>query len=176
MELINFPLFIQIKDGEPFEHPILYDNFIAAFPEIDINNLPKDRFAKFIRVAHPTLGVYEVYVGLTYQWVDGVVKDVHEIRAMTDEEKAAKQKDVKDRWANISQPENWSTWTFDETTCAYVPPIPRPEPVENKIVFWCGAENNWKEIPPRPDDGKLYKFDFFVWNWIEESQPLSTKS
>jgi hypothetical protein len=27
-----------------------------------------------------------VYEGVSYQWVDGVVKDVHSVRPMTDEE------------------------------------------------------------------------------------------
>ena len=29
-------LFIQIRDGQPFEHPIIEDNFREAFPDIDI--------------------------------------------------------------------------------------------------------------------------------------------
>ena len=39
-------LFIRIKDGEPFEHPIFGDNFRAAFPDIDSDNLPPD-FVRF---------------------------------------------------------------------------------------------------------------------------------
>jgi hypothetical protein len=31
-----------------------------------------------------------VYEGVTYQWVDDIVKDFHNIRPMTDEERAAK--------------------------------------------------------------------------------------
>jgi hypothetical protein len=42
-------LYIQIKDGQPFEHPIFEDNFIQAFPNVDINNLPLE-FAKFRRI------------------------------------------------------------------------------------------------------------------------------
>jgi hypothetical protein len=42
-------LYIQIKDGQPFEHPIFEDNFIEAFPDVDINNLPFG-FAKFRRI------------------------------------------------------------------------------------------------------------------------------
>jgi hypothetical protein len=33
---------------------------------------------------------YEVYEGVTYQWFDDIVKDVHNVRPMTDEERAAK--------------------------------------------------------------------------------------
>jgi hypothetical protein len=35
-----------------------------------------------------------VYEGVSYQWVDGVVKDVHTVRAMTDEERAAKTQEL----------------------------------------------------------------------------------
>ena len=90
MEHIDLELYIQIRDGQPFEHPIFADNFKMAFPEVNINQLPIDQFAKFIRVDQPAIGTYEVYEGVTYQWFDGVVKDVHSVRAMTDEERTAK--------------------------------------------------------------------------------------
>ena len=89
MEHADIELYIQIRDGQPFEHPIFADNFREAFPDVDIENLP-DTFAKFIRVEPPVLDTYKVYEGVTYQWVDGVVKDVHLTRPMTDEEQAAK--------------------------------------------------------------------------------------
>jgi hypothetical protein len=47
------------------------------------------------------------------------------------------------------------------------PPTPRPAPVEGVIIFWCGADVNWKEAPAYPVDGKKYKFDFFAWQWVE---------
>ena len=56
---------------------------------MDTENLP-DTFAKFIRVDAPLLDTYEVYEGVTYQWFDGIVKDVHSVRAMTDDERAEK--------------------------------------------------------------------------------------
>jgi hypothetical protein len=89
----DLELYIQIRNGQPHEHPIFADNFREAFPAIDTNNLP-DTFAKFIRIAAPTPGTYEVYEGVTYQWVDGVVKDVHSVRPMTDEERAAKDAEI----------------------------------------------------------------------------------
>lgn len=81
-------LYIQIRDGQPYEHPIMEDNFLAAFPHIDLNNLPPE-FAKFERVSLPLLGQYEVYEGVRYEWFNGLVKDVHIVRAMTDQEKTA---------------------------------------------------------------------------------------
>ena len=93
MEHTDLELYIQIRDGQPHEHPILADNFRAAFPNVDTANLP-DTFAKFVRVDAPVPDTYEVYEGVTYQWVDGVVKDVHSVRPMTDEERTAKTREL----------------------------------------------------------------------------------
>jgi hypothetical protein len=41
-------LYIEIKDGQPINHPISESNLLEAFPNIDLNNLPP-RFAKFNR-------------------------------------------------------------------------------------------------------------------------------
>ena len=86
-------LYIRIVNGQPFEHPIFGDNFKQAFPEIDVNNLPPE-FARFERIESPTLGLYEVYEGVTYAWVDGIVKDVHHVRPMTEQETIAKQAEI----------------------------------------------------------------------------------
>ena len=69
-------------------------------------------------------------------------------------------------------------WTFDEATCNFVPPIPRPEPDQTKLearifTFWSGADKNWKDSPPYPNDGNQYKFDFIIWNWIPTESKLS---
>jgi hypothetical protein len=168
-------LFIRIKDGQSFEHPILGENLRQAFPEIDVNNLPPE-FARFERVERPILSEYEILVleEPTYELVDGVYKDVWHKREMTLEEKEIveqnKIKLFKDSWANQPQAKNWEAWVFNEEMVKYEPPIPRPEPDETKInqnifTFWCGADNNWKDTPIRPD-GK-YKFDFFAWQWVE---------
>jgi hypothetical protein len=131
-------LFIQIRNGHPFEHPILGGNFREAFPLIDVNNLPPN-FSRFERIAPPTLGVYEA-CETNYEWVEGVVKDVHRVRPMTTEEKTAKQQATKDEWA---QGPNFSSWSFDEATCSYLSPV------------------------PYPDDGKFYRWDEPTVSWIE---------
>ena len=94
MEHTDLELYIQIRNGEPYEHPIFADNFKMAFPDVNVNDLPADQFAKFIRVDAPVPETYEVYEGVTYQWVNGVVKDVHSVRPMTDEERAAKNVEI----------------------------------------------------------------------------------
>lgn len=82
-------LFIQMRNGQPYEHPIVGSNFREAFPHIDVNNLPPE-FARFERIEQPTPGVFEVVEGVTYQMVDGVVKDVWAVRDMTPLEKQLK--------------------------------------------------------------------------------------
>ena len=164
-------LFIRIVNGQPFEHPILGENFRQAFPAIDTNNLPSE-FACFERVNPPLLGTYEVMSPehSTYELIDGVYKDVWHKRDMTLEEKTAKQQAEIDAFNLREQAENWSAWTLDEATCTMQPPIPRPESDENKLdagimTFWCGADNNWKDTPIRPNG--QHKFDFLAWQWVE---------
>jgi len=156
-------LFIQIEGGKPVNHPALEDNLIQAF------GMVPDNWESFIRATMPHPGLYETLESEepTYQKVDGVWTDVWSVRPMTEAEVAAKQQTVKDAWNARRQAENWAAWTFNETTCSYAPPIPRPDPVDGVIVFWCGADNNWRQAPPRPDDGKRYQFDFLGWQWEE---------
>lgn len=155
-------LYIETENGQIKNHPAFADNLLQAFGRIP------DHWEPFVRVERPTPGVYEVLDSQepTYEKVDGTWTDVWAVRAMTAAEKAAKQQSVKDAWAAREQAANWSAWTFNEATCEYDPPIPRPDPVPGKIVFWCGADNAWKDAPAYPQDGKAYKFDFFAWSWI----------
>jgi len=88
-------LFIQIRDGQPFEHPIFGDNFREAFPDVDVNNLPPE-FARFERIENPSgVGTFEV-AEVSYQWVDGIVKDVWVVRPMTNEEETQKRLELTD--------------------------------------------------------------------------------
>lgn len=79
-------LYIRLINGQPFEHPILEENFQMAFPHIDVNNLPPE-FAKFERI-QPTPAKYEKPSSVTYVLQqDGVVRDVWSYQEMTDAEK-----------------------------------------------------------------------------------------
>jgi len=79
-------LFIRVKNGQPFEHPIFGDNFRQAFPHIDTDNLPPE-FARFTRIEMPVLGPHEIYEGVTYERDGDGFIDVHHVRPMTEEEK-----------------------------------------------------------------------------------------
>ena len=158
-------LYIQVENGQPIGHPAYGLNLIQAFTLIPAN------WEKFERKQSPTLNIYQKLESdaSRYEKINGVWQDVWTVLDFSEEEKTTMQQKVKDEWASRSQAANWSAWTFDEDTCSFIPPIPRPEPVEGKIVFWCGAENNWKETPAYPEDGKQYKFDFFAWTWVEKT-------
>ena len=85
-------LYIKLQAGVPIDHPMTDDNFTQAYPHIDINNLPEE-FIEFVRVPQPSnLDLYEVYDGVHYEIINGVCKDVHTVRTMTDTERTAKQK------------------------------------------------------------------------------------
>lgn len=132
-------LFIQIRKGQPFEHPIFGDNFRQAFPDVDVSNLPES-FARFVRVERPLIDVYEVYEGVTYEWSDGLVKDVHHVRAMTAQEVTAKQDAVKKNWAE----NGYASWVFDEAICAFR--APTSYPTDGKKYRWDEAATTWVEV------------------------------
>jgi hypothetical protein len=157
-------LYIEIENGQPKNHPAFEDNLMQAFGVIPANWEP------FVRVEQPVLGVYELinFDVPPYAKVNDVWTDVWTIRDMTAEEKLVKQQDTKNVFNSREQAENWSAWTLDETTCVMAPPISRPAPIEGAQVDWCGAENNWKEVPTRPTNNGQYKFDFLVWQWVQD--------
>ena len=132
-------LFIRIKNGQPFEHPITEDNFRQAFPHIDTNNLPSE-FVKFVPSAQPNIGTYEVQEESTYVLGGGVCTDVYNIRAMTEEEVAAKQNRVKNYWATVG----YASWVFNEEVCLFEPPTPMPN--DGKMYVWDEPTISWVEV------------------------------
>ena len=158
-------LYIETENGAIKNHPAFEDNLMQAFGAIPAHWEP------FVRIERPVLTPYQVMGSdqPVYEKVNGVWTDVWNLRDMTAEEKLAKQQAVRDVFNAREQASNWSAWTLDEATCTMQPPIPRPVPDQAKLdanIFtaWCGAENNWKDMPVRPTDGQ-YKFDSNAWNW-----------
>lgn len=156
-------LYIETENGVTKNHPAFEDNLLQAFGAIP------EHWEPFTRVERPIPDVYQVLESEqpVYEKVDGVWTDVWHLRDMTVEEKEAKQQEVQARFSAREYAENWSAWTFDETLCQMVPPIPRPDYVEGKDIRWCGAENNWKEVPARPVGENQFKFDFLAWEWVQ---------
>jgi hypothetical protein len=136
-------LYIRIKNGQPFEHPIIGENFRAVFPNVDVNNLPPE-FARFERIVAPVLGVYQKNQRCEYeQGADGVYRDTWYCDEMTAEEIKEKQNAVKAYW---SLNNGYASWVFDEQSCLFRPPV------------------------PYPGDGKRYRWDEEIVSWVEVSQ------
>lgn len=115
-------LYIKLQDGQPVDHPTTEENLLQVFPHIDVNLLPSD-FMEFERIAIPKLGLYEIYEGSSYQVIDGVCKDVHQIRNMTAEEKSQKQAEMKE----LHKTPPYPSWTYNEEACGFQPPVPTPD-------------------------------------------------
>jgi len=154
-------LFIRIKDGMPFEHPIVEENFRQAFPNVDIDNLP-DNFAEFVRVENHVLGPYEKNQTLSYQLVDGKYTDVYTCEQMTAEEILAKQERVKTLWP--LSPMFYSSWSFNETTCSYEAPVAKPE--DGNIYQWRESDLSWVIVPTRPN-GEGWNFNIETGLWVK---------
>jgi hypothetical protein len=135
-------LYIQIENGQPVNHPAIEENLIQAFGSIP------DNWIAFERIERPQIGVYDLFDQdyPEYQLVDGIYKDVWLIRPMNELEISVKQQEVKDAWASLPNSENFTAWVFDEVTCSYILPVPRPD--DGKLYQWDGAVNNWVEVTP----------------------------
>jgi len=133
-------LYIRIVDGQPFEHPILGDNFRQVFPEIDTNNLPPE-FARFVRVAPPSIGVYET-LNVTYELIDGAYTDIYQVAPMTAQQKSDLQNAVKADWAANGL---YPSWVFNEDTCVFEAPTAMP--IDSKRYRWDESTISWVEVP-----------------------------
>ena len=152
-------LYIQVENGEPINHPAFESNLIDAFGSIPSNWEP------FERLTPATIGLYQTFESqVSYEKVNGVWTDIHIIRDMTQDEISAKQQLVKDAWAKRPHLENFTAWTFDEATCQYLPPTPKPTDGQN--YFWQGTTNTWVVIPVKPNDGQSYRFDIPTATWV----------
>jgi hypothetical protein len=62
--------------------------------------------------------------------VGSVVKDVHQVRDMSEQEILNLQNQVKSGW----EANGFASWTFNEATCTFEPPIAYPSD-ENSYVW-----------------------------------------
>jgi hypothetical protein len=145
---------IEIRNGKPYAHPIGLSNFKCAYPEIDIDNLPKE-YAIFRRTPRPNIiALDKVYPYLmvnetsTYRWFGNIVIEDWGIRPMTKKEIIEKQNNTKTQW--YSDPFNSTRWTFDEKTCSFVPPIPYPKDYYEKLYRWEDETHSWQLTPFDP--------------------------
>ena len=131
-------LYIKVDaSNNPIGHPHLEDNIKQLYPNHDFSSPPAG-WLEFVR-KQPELGVYQKFNetigadislaykhnGLEYKLIDGKIQDYWNYIDMTDDEKKAKQDDIKARWAALD-PAGPASWTFDEATCSYKAPVDLP--------------------------------------------------
>ena len=132
-------LFIRVENGQLKDHPIIKENLLQVYPDLDFNLLP-EWLMPFQRIEAPRIGPYEKNLRCVYEIVNGVAKDVWYADQMTPEEKLAKQNAIKDTWARVG----FASWTFDENLCDFVPPIPYPN--DNNNYSWNENEQTWVPV------------------------------
>jgi hypothetical protein len=126
-------LYIQTENGEPIDHPILEENFIQAFSNIDTKNLTPE-FSKYIRQAPLTLNRYE---GVTYERNGYAFTDFHRVRSINNKEKTAVIDQIKSNQPN----ENWIL-SKDGTHYAALIPISQ----DGNTYRWDELTLNWISI------------------------------
>ena len=143
-------LYIQIKDGKPYQHPIAEENLIQAWPGLDLKNLPV-WLAPFERVhfsQRPPIGPYDKYIKeIYYEKADGVITERFEMVSMTSEEKIAKQDAEKAAW-EAQDPPGPASWTFNPTYCEYMAPVPYPE--DGLFYIWNEDTKTWDRGGAQP--------------------------
>lgn len=83
---------IKIQNGQPFEHPIREDNFVQAFPHLDINKLPPT-FAYVELTPVPDTGWEYELTDPTYTWDGDRIKRVWTLVRRSEEELAMIRQD-----------------------------------------------------------------------------------
>jgi hypothetical protein len=154
--------YIEVKNGYPINNPAVESNLIAAF------GLVPDNWELCDVHDRPAPSIYKVISDTpTYEKINITWVMRWPVRDMTAEEKVAAKIAAVNAFNKRNEGQqlsNWDAWVFDEETCRMTAPFPRPASLANKVVFWCGADANWKEAPVRPEGN--YKFDFFAWDWV----------
>jgi len=169
-------LFIQIRDGQPYEHPVSEFNMTQLFPDHNLDIVP-DGFATFSRVRAPLLGVYEKfdetvgYGGCVYEPYSGGFRDVWYVVSMTETEKADKIAEYRG-YPPLFTP----SWVFDEVICEWKAPVDYPvdrtDP-EAPLYVWRESDTTWVEVVGSHPEGDVpYYFNVNTSSWdLMPTQP-----
>ncbi len=124
-------LYIKIENNQPVGYPILEDNLVML--GVDIANLPST-FAIYKKIDAPAIGPYEK-LNMELVFNSGAVEEVYHIIAMSQEERLSKQ-------AQVKAGGSLNGWIFDEETCSFIPPTPKPE----GAYIWNNETEKWVQL------------------------------
>jgi hypothetical protein len=164
-------LFIQIKDGQPFEHPIPDWNLEVHYPDLDHLN-PPEGFARFVRVDHPKSYTHNV-TGVKYVLSEELTKelgtptytDEYILEPMSPEELELAQ-EIKKAREIVESPEAWlSKYTKEDE--------------EGNVLFGDPDSGTWikgnEYLQPVLDFFVKYninprEFNYFSWEGLDDEQ------
>jgi hypothetical protein len=154
-------LYIQIREGQPYQHPILEDNLLQAFPGIDLNNLPPN-LARFVRIAQPgpdllPVGNFEV-ANCNYELMsDGATyHDVWSVRDMTDAEKTqATRTRVTQNTNQLAAMKEWADAKIAETTGDVQTAWQSYLSLLNSLTITDPFAVEWPAVPQVDEEGNL---------------------
>jgi hypothetical protein len=129
--------YIQVHENQPVNHPTVGDQLCGAFGKIPSNWKP------FTWVDQPSnttmpVDVYQVAEAIYAPDGDGF-KHQWFVRDMSEEERIKKIADIRSFF-------HFPSWSFDEPTCSWLPPIPKPD--SDKPWAWDEETLNWKDMTP----------------------------
>ena len=133
------------ENGRPEGHPITESNLKQLKKNIDINSLPEN-ITSFERVPLPKILKDEKIDSSYSVFEDGIVRDVHVVLKLTQDELydiyLLKKKEWEDGPILINP-----SWIYDENLQEYEPPL------------------------PYPDDGNAYSWDESSVSWVIREDP-----
>jgi hypothetical protein len=128
---------IELKDGLPHGHPYELTNFMQTYPEFNYDELPTDKYAKFVFKFPPRevpLKPWETIEYFGYQIIDGVVSTRYEIVSDPILEQEL-------RAAAALEESPYVGWVFDNDYLLWIPPIPRPD--DGNEYVWNNETVSW---------------------------------
>jgi hypothetical protein len=136
---------IQVDEsGNPIEHPIVLDNFVEAFPNLDISNdTPPQGYAWFIRknIQDINLSIHAPKnhkIACRYTRVSSTtIEDEFYYAPLTQEEITNLDEDFR-----ASSPP-FASWTADYDNRIWVPPTPMPT---DGNYYWNEKQLSWIKI------------------------------
>ena len=154
-------LYIQIRDGKAYQHPILEDNLLQAFPGIDLVNLPSG-FARFVRIPQPSpdvmpIGNFQIPV-CEYELIEdgSAYHDKWSVREMTTSEKSeATKKRTKQNTDQIANLKEWATTRISETTGDVQTAWQNYLSMLESLTITDPFEVAWPAMPLVDEDGNL---------------------
>lgn len=132
-------LFIKIDNANnPIGHPLLKSNLIHIFDE----DIPSE-FVPFVKADPMTIDIFEIDLGNRYVFDDGEVKEVRNIRSMTEEEKNSKIESMKEEFYTVT---GFRSWDYSIEHKVMTAPKPRPEDSVYNIYVWNEEILDWEKV------------------------------